>query len=176
MTKFYRQLAGTAADVTTDHAPGNPPAHRARACPDLAAQQARCDLNYLYLQRLLHNFRDARQRVLYAPGAQPGQEARLRIRFLERHRYTEILCIELYVGDGYTGADREIVLTVRVYKDLRCAEVSLCNGHRLRARYPYPNARMFSPDEKFQLNRFLGEWLGHCVQHGYSGALTSREA
>lgn len=32
----------------------------------------------------------------------------------------------------------------------------------------YPNEQMLQPDEKFQLNQFLGEWLGYCQRNGQS--------
>jgi uncharacterized protein YqiB (DUF1249 family) len=47
------------------------------------------------------------------------------------------------------------------------AEVVSWNGHwNTRSRYPYPNRKMYQRDEKFQLNRFLGEWLAQCLSHG----------
>ncbi len=35
-------------------------------------------------------------------------------------------------------------------------------------RYRYPNVRMHQPDEKLQINRFLGEWLAHGLAHGHT--------
>ena len=59
-------------------------------------------------------------------------------------------------------------LEVRVYHDARMAEVvSAENARRLHIRYPYPNAAMHQPDEKSQLNLFLGEWLSHCLACGH---------
>lgn len=54
-------------------------------------------------------------------------------------------------------------LEVQVYHDARMAEVvSAEHTRRLRSIYPYPNEAMHQPDEKAQLNLFLGEWLSHC--------------
>ncbi len=40
-------------------------------------------------------------------------------------------------------------------------------ARRLMAIYPYPNQAMHQPDEKNQLNLFLGEWLAHCLACGH---------
>ena len=50
----------------------------------------------------------------------------------------------------------------------RSAEVVEYQGkrHFLRAVYDYPNTDMRQPDEKAQINRFLGEYLSLCLTHG----------
>jgi len=59
-------------------------------------------------------------------------------------------------------------LEVRVYHDARMAEVVSAGASRhLLGRYPYPNQAMYQPDEKSQLNLFLGEWLSHCLACGH---------
>ncbi|WP_121345194.1 DUF1249 domain-containing protein, partial [Pseudomonas aeruginosa] len=59
-------------------------------------------------------------------------------------------------------------LEVRVYHDARMAEViGAEQARRLMAIYPYPNQAMHQPDEKNQLNLFLGEWLAHCLACGH---------
>jgi len=59
-------------------------------------------------------------------------------------------------------------MEVRVYHDARMAEVIRAeNARRFRGIYHYPNAQMHQPDEKNQLNLFLGEWLGHCLACGH---------
>lgn len=60
-------------------------------------------------------------------------------------------------------------MSVRLYHDARVAEV--CSSEqlgRVQARYDYPNENMVQPDEKAQLNRFLGDWLTFCLKHGIS--------
>ena len=60
-------------------------------------------------------------------------------------------------------------MSVRLYHDARVAEV--CSSEqlgRVQARYDYPNENMVTPDEKAQLNRFLGDWLTFCLKHGIS--------
>ncbi|MCZ6710736.1 MAG: DUF1249 domain-containing protein, partial [Gammaproteobacteria bacterium] len=60
-------------------------------------------------------------------------------------------------------------LKVRLYHDARSAEVVEYQreGH-FRAVYDYPNRDMRLPDEKAQVNRFLGEFLSMCLTHGVS--------
>ncbi len=59
-------------------------------------------------------------------------------------------------------------MEVRVYHDARMAEVvGAQNARRFRSIYAYPNAAMHQPDEKAQLNLFLGEWLSHCLACGH---------
>ena len=59
-------------------------------------------------------------------------------------------------------------LEVRAYHDARMAEViGAENARRFRGIYPYPNTAMHQPDEKTQLNLFLGEWLSHCIACGH---------
>ena len=51
-------------------------------------------------------------------------------------------------------------LRVRVYHDARVAEVIDYQGHyRIKAKYDYPNPKMYYPDEKRQVNHLLAEWL-----------------
>jgi uncharacterized protein YqiB (DUF1249 family) len=46
-------------------------------------------------------------------------------------------------------------------------EVGVFQSHRrIAARYAYPNTRMYQQDEKSQQNRFLAEWLEHCLHNG----------
>ena len=62
---------------------------------------------------------------------------------------------------------RKPTLTIRLYHDARTAEVVEIHGKRhFRAVYDYPNEDMRHPDEKAQINRFLGEFLSMCLAHG----------
>jgi uncharacterized protein YqiB (DUF1249 family) len=139
--------------------------HKRRYQIDLAAQQAECELNYSRLLRLLHTFLDEKN-----PADQHyfgiGAYQEMIVRVIERCPYTTTLEISptpLPV-DSATPS-----LTVRVYHDARLAEVIACaNRRRVQPRYEYPNEAMYQPDEKAQWNRFLGEWLSHCLQHGFN--------
>ena len=52
--------------------------------------------------------------------------------------------------------------------DCSAFSVGTCDEDCFRGVYPYPNEQMLQPDEKYQLNHFLGEWLGYCQRHGLS--------
>ena len=57
-------------------------------------------------------------------------------------------------------------LNVRIYHDACVAEVMGYQKHRhFTSRYDYPNPDMFHKNEKQQLNKFLGEWLDHCLRN-----------
>jgi len=123
---------------------------------------AECDANYLRLMKLFPALRErdvSAFAVVAGPAATP-----VRIEVLERARYTTLLRL-VQVPD--VSWDRRLDLTVRLYHDARSAEVVEYQGKRhFRASYEYPNAQMRQPDEKAQLNRFLGEYLAHCLEHG----------
>lgn len=56
-------------------------------------------------------------------------------------------------------------LYVRCYQDAKMAEV--VNNERgfcqqFASRYDYPNPNLYQPDEKWQLNLLLKEWLNYC--------------
>ena len=58
-------------------------------------------------------------------------------------------------------------LDVRAYHDATLAEVVAWQGQRrFQPRHEYPNPHMYQRDEKAQLNQFLGELLGFCLEKG----------
>ena len=96
------------------------------------------------------------------PGLEPTQVA---LSVCERSPYTTTVNVQ--VGVEYFGEVGDTNLTVRLYHDVNLAEVVACNRLRSKlARYSYPNASMFQPDEKAQQNRFLAEWLSLTLLHG----------
>ena len=136
-----------------------PRAQKRRYCVDLASAQAECEANYWRLQRLLREF--AGDDHHFAVGAY----LQMRIRVHERCPYTTTLEIVQAATAIAVLAPR---LTVRVYHDARLAEVTaFADRRRAEPRYDYPNPHMHQPDEKAQWNRFLGEWLSHCLQYGF---------
>ena len=112
------------------------------------------------------------------PGMRSGCEAR-RIAISQGDLLLGVLVLEVLESCPYTTTVRvsqEHCLSwlpvpkmeVRVYHDARMAEVVRAeNARRFRGIYHYPNAQMHQPDEKNQLNLFLGEWLGHCLACGH---------
>lgn len=132
---------------------------------DLAAAQAECEANYARLQRLLPALaRRAACPDRHAFGV--GVDQQLHIAITERGPYTTTLEISQPPLGVPSLAPR---LTARVYHDARLVEVvAFTSRRRVQPRYDYPNPAMHQPDEKAQWNRFLGEWLSHCLQHGFS--------
>lgn len=136
---------------------------------DLAGQMAECEANYARIMQLLPDLEasDSREFGVERPGAMP---LRLRIVVTERCKYTTMLDIEQVEPQqpAIPGAPVEAAtFSLRIYHDARMAEVIAFNRHRtLRPRYDYPNEKMYHRDEKMQLNRFLGEWLSHCLKYG----------
>ena len=96
------------------------------------------------------------------PGLEPTQ---VLLSVSERAPYTTMVNVQ--VGVEYFGEVGDTNLTVRLYHDVNLAEVVACNCLRSKlARYDYPNASMFQPDEKAQQNRFLAEWLSLTLARG----------
>lgn len=138
---------------------------RERYRVDLPGLQATCAVNYARLMRLLPRMRDAAdgRRVALSQGERLLGVLNLEV--LENCPYTTTL--QLSQDSGLPGVPMPR-LEVRVYHDARMAEVVASDRVRhLRSWYGYPNRAMHQPDEKAQLNLFLGEWLGHCLACGH---------
>jgi uncharacterized protein YqiB (DUF1249 family) len=134
-----------------------------RYTPDLNRLMAQCERNYLRLQQLVPQL----QRLSDAAYSYPDGVSGLELRVLERSRYTTVLMLSQAVLHGATSVAGPR-MQIRVYHDARLAEVLSYQGRaRLQPRYPYPNPEMMHPDEKQQLNQFLGEWLEHCLARGH---------
>ncbi|WFF42352.1 DUF1249 domain-containing protein [Salinicola endophyticus] len=136
---------------------------------DLKALQAECSSNYVRLCRLVADM--AAGEVREVPLA--GERARfgtLWLEVLEQAPYTTIARVsQTGVMDGFIDSPR---MTVHLYHDANMAEVTDFQRQRhFQGRYRYPNPRMHQPDEKLQLNRFLGEWLQHGLAHGHAAGI-----
>lgn len=131
---------------------------------DLKSLQAECTANYVRMSRLLGSLEagDVRELPLSGNSSRFGT---LWLEVLERAPYTTIVRVrQTGVLDGIVDTPRMIV---HLYHDVRMAEVTDFQRQRhFSGRYRYPNPRMHQPDEKLQLNRFLGEWLDHGLAHG----------
>ena len=140
-----------------------------RYIPDLVDAMADCDANYIRLMKL-HGWNLEKDHLLFAIplGGNGGEEAQVEIRVVERCPYTTMLVLSV----GSPRIDDWIkwpVLEIRVYHDLRTAEVvSYANHRQIQYRYEYPNPCMYQPDEKSQTNKYLGELLTFCINHGHS--------
>jgi uncharacterized protein YqiB (DUF1249 family) len=132
---------------------------------DLAGLQSACEANYARLMRLLPGMRERPALRRVAVSAGDTTLAVLALKVTEAGPYTSTVevCEEAVLA--WLPAPR---LEVRVYHDARMAEVTAAEHcRRLQPRYGYPNSAMHQPDEKNQLNLFLGEWLGHYLQCGH---------
>lgn len=134
---------------------------RRRYVPDLQEWGGLCEANYLRLLRLVPQGTVAREFLLGS--SEQGQRVRLLVE--EEQRYTTTLRVE-QEGIGQQWLQPQC-MQVRMYHDASVAEV-LCYQQqgRFDGRYDYPNVHMRQPDEKIQINRFLAEWLQHCLRHG----------
>lgn len=107
-------------------------------------------------------------REFYIGDAQ-GQDAKVtvEIKIVEAFKYTSTL--EITQRPVLKRWMTNPSMLVRVYHDANTAEVLSYQGHRnLKPRYKQPNPKMYHADEKMQVNRFLGEWLSHCLNVGRS--------
>ncbi len=145
---------------------------RPRYSVDLRAHIAECDANYARLMRLLPRLEHEDARALQLP-LPDDSTRRMVFRVLERCPYTTVLEVGFVAENGRDEPHAWHPMlpapsfTVRLYHDARTAEVTEYQARRsFQGRYRYPNAEMRHPDEKSQLNRFLAEYLAHCLQHG----------
>lgn len=130
---------------------------------DLVELHALCEANYARLLRLFPDYETANQREFRVG------PALVRLEVLERCRYTTMFRLhQQQAHDRWLGSLR---VDVRAYHDAAMLEVgSFQSNHRIKPRYQYPNAAMYQEDEKFQQNRFLADWLEHCLGNGHSTA------
>ena len=133
---------------------------------DLVGLQTACEVNYVRLFKLAGT-------VLCAGIGQTekfatewhGQYSKTELEVIEQTRYTTVISLtQITCSHDWLTLPRFVV---RLYHDVRMAEVITANGYRqLQASYEYPNPNMHQPDEKQQLNQILGEWLDHCLATG----------
>lgn len=129
---------------------------------DLAELHAICELNYARLLRLFPDYESCNVREFKV-----GQSS-IRLEVIERCRYTTIFCLHQQHAEArWLGSLR---VEVRAYHDAGMLEVGSFQSHqRIQPRYSYPNEKMHQQDEKSQQNRFLADWLEHCLGNGLSG-------
>ena len=126
---------------------------------DLAELHAVCEANYARLMRLFPEYERSNCREFLVA------DARVRLEVVERCRYTTIFHLHQQQSqERWLGRLR---VEVRAYHDAGMLEVGMFQSHRrIAARYQYPNEGMYQQDEKSQQNRFLADWLEHCLQNG----------
>lgn len=130
---------------------------------EFARQMSECDLNYARLMKLLPNLADQDQWHFDLDVGSSHWQVELEV--CERAKYTTTVVVTQ--ADDLGSWSEPLHLLVRMYHDAETAEVLSWRDHqRLQVRYSYPNKAMYQSDEKAQFNRFLGEWLHHCLAHG----------
>jgi|SRR6056300_1589160 uncharacterized protein YqiB (DUF1249 family) len=128
----------------------------------LADLHGTCELNYLRLTRLCPDLRVVQRRELFAGSR---RQFGLSIEVTERSAFTTMVRLNLRMENMLWAGLQNLVL--RVYHDASMLEVAFCDDKRIGSiRYRYPNAAMYMPDEKVQLNEFLGIWLDYFLAHG----------
>ncbi|MFT4614416.1 MAG: hypothetical protein ACI9NT_001561 [Bacteroidia bacterium] len=129
---------------------------------DLQELHGVCEANYARLMCLYPDYESCNTRSLLVGSA------KVRLDVLERARYTTIFQLnQWHAGSRWLGRLR---VELRTYHDASMVEVGMFQSHRrIAGRYSYPNEHMFQQDEKFQQNRFLADWLDHCLQNGRLG-------
>ena len=135
--------------------------------PDLVADMAECDANYIRLLKLFPDM-DSEDDIELGMRTRTEEGVTVLIRIQERCPFTTMVAVTVTAEE-----DKPLIrwpsLELRVYHDVHSAEVVRFERHRnFRFRYPTPNEYMFQPDEKSQINRYLGELLTYCIEHGYS--------
>ena len=129
---------------------------------DLSGHVQTCELNYHRLLAMLPGLRQGETQWHFEAGEQA--QIRIDIELKDQAPYTSLIEVQQQ-QDGLNLPD----LQLRLYHDASVAEVVVFDGHRhWQPKYDYPNPRMYHPDEKLELNRFLRDWLAFCRKHGLS--------
>lgn len=139
---------------------------RAAYVTDLKSLQGECSANYLRLIRLVGDMECGQQRDIALHG-DDQHFGDLHLTIVQQAPYTTM--VEVSQSGPLDAVIEGPRMRVHLYHDVRMAEVTDFQRERhFSGRYRYPNARMHQPDEKLQLNRFLGEWLAHGLAHGHA--------
>lgn len=128
---------------------------------DLRSHHALCEMNFHQLIRLLPGIKRGVDQWSFAAGNyHPNFE--INVRVIEDAPYTTTIEVEQNHVSIVTPR-----IVVRLYHDVSMAEIVSWDHHRYwLPEYPYPNPKMYHPDEKLALNRFLGDWLDFCRKQG----------
>lgn len=158
---------------------------RKRYVPNLISDMAECDANYLRLCQLFPQMNEedsvefgidasGRNTVafslagdIYVDDDDIEKEAKVEIKIYQRCPYTTMLKVTVTNVEDAPWI-KWPTMEVRIYHDANSAEVTSFEQHRnLKFRYAQPNEKMFQPDEKSQINKYLGELLTYCINNGY---------
>ena len=131
--------------------------------PDLSAHMAECDVNYHKLHKLFGEMRSKKLKTISV--GLMDQIVKVRMLVLDRGPYTTT--ISIYQASGKEKWKVIPSISVRIYHDAKSAEVVRVENQKVfHGAYEYPNKKMRQPDEKEQINKFLGEMLSICIENG----------
>lgn len=139
---------------------------------DLPTYHADCDANYLRLCKLMPELASNHCWRYRMP------EGTLEVSVIERSRYTTEVSLLASAADSGSKHSKQWLtpppITVRLYHDARMAEVVAVDGQGPVGgdglNFRYPNPAMHNEDERQQVNRYLSEWLAHCLANGRADA------
>jgi uncharacterized protein YqiB (DUF1249 family) len=139
-----------------------------RYSPSLDQMIGQCTVNYVQLLKLFPNIRDLAKGDIIRFHLSALNQAIVTCTITEAAPYTTFLTFSQEVLSDQPLVDPlQLRINVRLYHDAQLAEVVDAEQKSvLPGRFSYPNRRMYQVDEKAQCNRFLGEWLAYCRQHG----------
>ncbi|MEM8593298.1 MAG: DUF1249 domain-containing protein [Pseudomonadota bacterium] len=151
---------------------------------DFGAHADACEKNYWRLMRLMPGLLDGcddSQTWSYVFGECALFALELCLIRSEKYTHTVLLACrrsEQLSDESVSKAfyslyehDQIIVLTVRLYQDVKTAEVVDDDTFKqLAGHYPYPNVKMYQPDEKLQRNKFIELLLSSCLKSGMMAA------
>lgn len=130
---------------------------------NLKDHHAQCELNFHRFLNLLPGCRSGQ--ILWSYFLGTNRQHKICIRLIESAPYTSTLEVSQQQTGGILFSHG--TWRIRLYHDVEMAEVVAWDRHQhWLPQYDYPNAKMYQPDEKLALNRFLGEWLEHCRKQG----------
>ena len=122
---------------------------------DLAALQRLAAVNYAALLKVVAQMKQGGERLIKV-----GHHLHFRVAVLQRAPYTTDIRIKQQTLSAQLPGLVEAELEVRLYHDAQLAEVTRSQQvERLQAVYQQPNPAMHQSNEKFQVNKFLQEWL-----------------
>lgn len=142
---------------------------------DIKDHHALCEMNFYRLEKLMPGYKNGLSQWSYKFGAKLGENENtssneVGIKITDRAPYTTT--IEIIQQTNKRNFSDKILqqpnLVVRLYNDVKMAEIICWDKHRnWLPQYSYPNKSMYHPDEKLELNRFLGDWLSFCRKQGF---------
>lgn len=133
--------------------------------------QMRCyEANFERLMWLIPDLHD-----MEGPVRSAGSDTmELQLDILERGKYTATIALTHHFHTP-GGLVSDPYMRIRLYTDAMVAEVLSYQGHeRLQLFQPYPILSSANLREKYQINRFLGEWLDYCIARGHRFTGASR--